>query len=30
VKKQIMKVIARYRSEGLGDGAQDMKIVSVN
>ena len=24
-----MKVIARYRSEGLGDGAQDMKIVSV-
>src|ERR671929_318371 len=24
------KVIARYRSEGLGDGTQDMKIVPVN
>ena len=24
------EVIARYRSEGLGDGTQDMKIVSVN
>ena len=28
--KKDMKVIARYRSEGLGDGTQDMKIVSVN
>jgi hypothetical protein len=24
------KVITRYRSEGLGDGTQDMKIVPVN
>jgi hypothetical protein len=24
------KVIARYRSEGLGDGTKDMKIVPVN
>jgi hypothetical protein len=24
------KVIARYRSEGLGDGTQDMRIVPVN
>jgi hypothetical protein len=24
------KVIASYRSEGLGDGTQDMKIVPVN
>src|SRR5919199_6097228 len=25
-----MKVIARYRSEGLGDATEDMKIVPVN
>jgi hypothetical protein len=31
VKKQIDKVIARYRSEGLGDNwSQDMKIIPVN